>query len=179
MNAPLISDEYRRLQRELHANPDYGVASVQYAPIVADLIRRQQIREMLDYGAGKGRLGDELEWLVPWPLAMRRYDPGVAEYSAPPEPSPFVACIDVLEHIEPELLPNVLDDLRRVTRGTGFFTVDTGPARKVLADGRNAHLIQRPPEWWLPQIMARFELLQFTRMFECFWTVVRNRDAAP
>jgi hypothetical protein len=179
MNAPLISDEYRRLQRELHADPDYGVASVQYAPIVADVIRRQQIREMLDYGAGKGRLGEELEWLVPWPLAMRRYDPGVPQYSSAPEPSPFVACIDVLEHIEPELLPNVLDDLRRVTRGTGIFTVHTGPARKVLADGRNAHLIQQPPQWWLPQIMERFELLQFTRMPQGFWTVVRNPDSAP
>jgi len=43
-----------------------------------------------------------------------------------PSPASFVACIDVLEHIEPELLDNVLDDLRRVTAQIGVFTVHTG-----------------------------------------------------
>jgi hypothetical protein len=32
---------------------------------------------------------------------------------------------------------------------------------KTLADGRNAHLIQEPPEWWLPKIMARWDLRLF------------------
>jgi hypothetical protein len=157
----LITEEYRQMQRELHKNKGYGQASVDLAPFVADIIRRDRIEEMLDYGAGKGRLGEELEWLVPWPLRVRRYEPAVPEWSAAPEPSAFVACIDVLEHIEPHLLPNVLDDLMRVTAGKGMFTVATGPAMKVLADGRNAHLIQQPASWWLPQFLSRFELLQF------------------
>ena len=159
----LISEEYRQVQQELNKNSGYGQASVDLAPLVAEVIRRGRIEEMLDYGAGKGRLGEELEWLVPWPLRIQRYDPAVPEWSAAPEPSPFVACIDVLEHIEPQLLPNVLDDLRRVTAGTGLFTVATGPAIKKLADGRNAHLIQQPSNWWLPQFLSRFELLHFTR----------------
>lgn len=37
-SSPLISDEYREMQRELHENPDYGVASVHYAPRVAEII---------------------------------------------------------------------------------------------------------------------------------------------
>ncbi len=157
----LITEEYRQMQRELHGNKNYGQASVMMAPFVADIIRRDHIVEMLDYGAGKGRLGEELEWLVPWPLHIHRYDPAVPEWSATPEPASFVACIDVLEHIEPHLLPNVLDDLSRVTAGTGLFTVATGPAVKVLSDGRNAHLIQQPANWWLPQFLTRFDLLQF------------------
>jgi hypothetical protein len=157
----LISEEYRQVQQELHKNRGYGQASVVMAPYVAEIIRRDRVEAMLDYGAGKGRLGEELEWLVPWPMQIQRYDPAVPEWSATPEPSAFVACIDVLEHIEPHLLSNVLDDLRRVTAATGFFTVATGPAVKVLPDGRNAHLIQQPANWWLPQFLARFELLQF------------------
>jgi hypothetical protein len=73
----------------------------------------------------------------------------------------MVACIDVLEHIEPHLLDNVLDDLRRVTRDLLFVTVDCGPAVKVLPDGRNAHLIQQPPSWWLPKLMSRFDLRMY------------------
>ena len=170
----LISEQYRRLQEDLHADPLYGVASIRYAPLVAEHIRRHDIHEVLDYGAGKGRLGEELDWLVPWKLDMRRYDPGVQAWSAPPAPAAFVACVDVLEHIEPDLLPNVLDDLRRVTLGTGLFTVHTGAAGKVLADGRNAHLIQRPAAWWVPQLMERFELVQFNLMPHGFWVVVRR-----
>lgn len=159
----LISEEYRRAQQELHKNSGYGQASVDVAPVVAEIIRRDHVEEMLDYGAGKGRLGEELEWLVPWPLRIHRYDPAMPQWSAAPGPSAFVACIDVLEHIEPPLLSNVLDDLRRVTAGTGLFTVATGPALKRLADGRNAHLIQQPSNWWLPQFLSRFELLRFVR----------------
>lgn len=158
----LISEEYRQMQQELHKKRGYGQSSVDLAPLVAQVIRRDRVEEMLDYGAGKGRLGEELEWLVPWPLRIHSYDPAVPEWSARPEPSTFVACLDVLEHIEPQLLPNVLDDLMRVTAGKGLFTVATGPAMKVLADGRNAHLIQQPASWWLPQFLSRFELLQFT-----------------
>ena len=157
----LITEDYRRMQQELHKNRAYGQASELLAPFVAEVVRRDRVEELLDYGAGKGRLGEELEWLVPWPLRIKCYDPAVPEWSATPEPSAFVACIDVLEHIEPQLLPNVLDDLRRVTAGTGLFTVATGPALKILSDGRNAHLIQQPASWWLPHFLTRFELLQF------------------
>ena len=175
MSADLISDDYRRLQEDLHGDPLYGVASVKYAPLVADYIRQHDVHEVLDYGAGKGRLGEELDWLVPWTLDMRRYDPGRPQFAATPQPAKFVACIDVLEHIEPERLTNVLDDLKRVTAGSGMFTIHTGPAGKILADGRNAHLIQRPPEWWLPQFMERFELQRFTAMPFGFWIVVNAR----
>ena len=53
----LISDDYRRMQQELHKNPNYGVASVEYAPLVAQVMDAVGARELLDYGAGKGRLG--------------------------------------------------------------------------------------------------------------------------
>lgn len=167
----LITEDYRKMQQELHRNPNYGVASVAYAGLVADVIRAQNARELLDYGAGKGRLGETLRQHN-IPIAVRHYDPAIPEWSARPEPCQLVACIDVLEHIEPDCLANVLDDLKRVTAGFGVFTVHTGPAVKVLADGRNAHLIQKPSAWWLPQFMARFELVAFNRVENGFWIVV-------
>jgi hypothetical protein len=174
-SSTLISSEYRRMQETLHENPHYGVASKYYAPLVAEIIRWKHVVELLDYGAGKGRLGMALREQVQWPLTIRHYDPAIPEWSAPPEPCGFVACIDVLEHIEPELLDNVLDDLRRVTLDIGVFTVHTGPAEKFLPDGRNAHLIQQPPEWWLPRLQERFELGVFSPMPNGFWVGVERK----
>lgn len=174
----LISEEYRKMQEDLHRNPDYGVASVHYAPIVADVLKQVRAADLLDYGAGKGRLGETLNTLLPNPPRIRHYDPARPEWSAPPQPCAFVACIDVLEHIEPERLDNVLDDLQRVTIGHGVFTVHTGPAVKVLADGRNAHLIQQPPDWWLPKFMDRFDLVVFQKMPQGFWIVVNAKHSS-
>ena len=174
--AQLISDDYRRMQQELHRNPDYGIASVGYAPLVAEVMQQVGARELLDYGAGKGRLAQELQQHLRAPLTIYYYDPAIPEWSTAPAPCRFVACIDVLEHIEPHLLDNVLDDLKRVTTGVGVFTVHTGAALKVLPDGRNAHLTQQPPEWWLPKLMQRFELVQFSRMPQGFWVGVERRQ---
>lgn len=174
----LISEEYRQLQEELHRNPDYGVASLHYAPIVAHVVEAVGAKALLDYGAGKGRLGLALKQHMRRPLTIYHYDPAVAEWAGRPEPCEFVACIDVLEHIEPALLDNVLDDLKRVTAGMGMFTVHTGPAKKVLSDGRNAHLIQRPAAWWLPKLLERFELVTFNRMDMGFWVVVERKPGS-
>ena len=53
----LISEEYRRMQQQLHDNPDYGVVSVEYAPPVAEVLRQVGMAELPDCGAGKRRLG--------------------------------------------------------------------------------------------------------------------------
>jgi hypothetical protein len=175
-DAGLISAEYRRLQQTLHENPDYGVASVEYAPLVAQVVEVLGVKDLLDYGAGKGRLGIELQKYVRRPLNICHYDPAISKWSATPVPCEFVACIDVLEHIEPEFLDNVLDDLKRLTARAAMFTVHTGPAVKILPDGRNAHLIQQPPDWWLPRFLARFELVTFSRLPYGFWVGVEPRS---
>lgn len=132
----LISDDYRALQAELHKNPDYGSASVLFAPIVSKICEQYGVQEILDYGAGKGRLAQHLR--TKRPIRMTMYDPVMPQWSARPEPAEMVACVDVLEHIEPEKLENVLDDLRRCVKRVGFFSVSTVAAEKILSDGRNA-----------------------------------------
>ena len=179
MNKPdLITEEYRRMQSELHRNAAYGMASVEYAPLVAQVMRAKGIYEFLDYGAGKGRLGATLEDMFDEPLTIHHYDPAIPEWSDPPEPCKLVACIDVLEHIEPALLDNVLDDLKRVTAGTGVFTVHIGPAVKTLPDGRNAHLIQEPMEWWLAKFEQRFNVTNVVPLKYGFCIVVERKDGS-
>ena len=82
-------------------------------------------------------------------------------------------CTDVLEHIEPDRLDEVLDDLKRVTRKMGFFVVATRAADKTLPDGRNAHLIQQERDWWLPKLAARFDVWQVRELPGEFAVAVR------
>lgn len=166
-----ISDSYREEQKTLHTNPNYGVASISYAPIVSRLIDSLGVTELLDYGAGKGNLAKHLT--VSAPLEVKHYEPAMPEWADRPDSAQMVACIDVLEHIEPEYLDSVLDELARCVEFYGFFTVHTGPAVKVLSDGRNAHLIQKPASWWLPKIIDRWELASYQIQPNGFYVLVR------
>ena len=161
-----ISEEYRREQIKLHENPHYGVASVEFAPMVAEIINHSAPKTVTDYGAGKLRLKSTLDSLGVTDYQYQPFDPAYPAYGDARE-ADLVCCIDVLEHIEPELLDNVLADLARVTKNIGFFTIHMGPAAKVLSDGRNAHLIQKPTSWWLPRLCQHFEIgnLQTHKVF--------------
>lgn len=171
----LITPEYRKEQEKLHENPNYGVASVSFAPMVTALIDTLGIEGMLDYGAGKARLAQSIQ--PDHKVMIHLYDPAQPDYSDTPDPSEFVTCIDVLEHIEPDLLDNVLDDLKRVTLRYGFFTIHTGPAIKTLTDGRNAHLTQKDFKWWLPKLWSRFHIHQMTHNPSGFSVLVKANGA--
>jgi hypothetical protein len=157
-----ISGDYLALQRKLHENPNYGVASTFYAPIVAQVLARSRPRSISDYGAGKQNLRKALEQLGVSGYDYHPFDPAFPEYGEP-QSADLVCCIDVLEHIEPEFVDAVIEELATITVKLGFFTIATGPAGKTLADGRNAHLIQKPSSWWLPKLCAYFEIAQLSR----------------
>lgn len=171
----LISEDYRRQQEQMHAEiPGYGVTGAMFGRMVTEIMSRLNITELLDYGCGHNlslfhaiKAGHKFRY--------QAYDQGVIEYAKAPIPSQMVACIDVLEHIEPELIDNVLDDLVILTEQVGFFTVHTGPAGKTLPDGRNAHLIQESAEWWLAKLLPRFELQTFQRIDSGFFVIVYPR----
>lgn len=176
----LISDRYRDLQKQLHDTTVYGTASAQYAPMVAKIIDQNSVSALLDYGAGSRLTLIKTiseQRLVKRKFDYRAYEPAIEMYAKAPEPAEMVACIDVLEHIEPDCLDDVLNDLKRLTLKIGFFTVSCEPAAKTLADGRNAHLIQEPPEWWLPRITDRFTLQTFQRNPGGFVVLVSPQEA--
>lgn len=169
-----ISEEYRTLQKELHKNPNYGVASISYAPIVKQVLEGMKFTSLSDYGAGKQNLLKALQQLGVKNIEYLPYDPAFPEYG-PPKPAELVCCIDVLEHIEPNFVEAVLLDLSKITRRIGFFSIATGPASKTLADGRNAHLVQKPSSWWLPKLCEHFEIAQLGRDPHGFWVLTEPR----
>jgi uncharacterized Rossmann fold enzyme len=158
----LISAEYVRLNAQLHRErPDYGVGGDRHASLVLQIIRKvPELSKLgtglrvLDYGCGKGSLARAL------PMPVWEYDPAIPGKEESPRPADLVTCTDVLEHIEPERLNQVLEDLRRVTRAVGYFVIHTGAAQKTLPDGRNTHLIQRPRSWWELKLAKYFKIGQ-------------------
>lgn len=173
-----ISAEYLGLQQELHRNPTYGLASLSFAPVVKELMARFDARSLSDYGAGKQNLLRGLNELGATGFAYFPYDPAFPEYGEP-KPADLVCCIDVLEHIEPVFLEAVLAELRSITIKRGFFSVNTNPSMKFLADGRNAHLIQEPASWWLPRLRDHFEITELDEIASGFSVVAAPKSVGP
>lgn len=170
-----ISAGYRAQQQELHKNPNYGVASLGYAPVVKQVMESFGAKSISDYGAGKCNLRKGLHALGVTDFEYFPYDPAFPEYGEP-KPADLVCCIDVLEHIELDYLDRVLLDLKQITRQYGFFSVHIGPAVKVLPDGRNAHLIQQPSSWWLPKFCEHFEIGHLQTAPGGFWILTKRRN---
>jgi hypothetical protein len=149
----LISTEYRALNAQLHTeNFAYGVGGGKHAETVIKLAESVKSKSVLDYGCGKGYLAKA----IPWPIW--EYDPAIPGKQESPRPADLVVATDVLEHIEPEKLDFVLEDIRRCVKQIGYFVIDTQPAAKTLPDGRNTHLIQRDAQWWRTQLQKFFKV---------------------
>lgn len=155
----MISAEWRDLNADLHrASPDFGGFGSKWRARIEKIVRRYGCRSVLDYGCGKATLALK-------GFDLRRYDPAIPDYAGLPEPADLVVCTDVLEHVEPEHLDDVLDHLRSLTLRVGFLTIGTRLSDKTMPDGRNAHLILEPMYWWLARLGAR-------------WTVVEAHDSS-
>jgi hypothetical protein len=159
----LISNTYRELNEALHRDkPGYGTSGAKWALSVFSLIRRHEFKVALDYGCGKGTLKRELARLgAPPSCTILEYDPAIEGKTEKPAAAELVVCGDVLEHIEPEFLNDVLDDIAGIALKMVFLVVATRPAQKFLADGRNAHLIVKDADWWVPHLMARWNMREF------------------
>jgi hypothetical protein len=153
----VISRPYREQQIALHARPQgYGGKGSRWASTVLAVRDAYGCRSILDYGCGRGTLGDAL--LLSTGTRPYEYDPAVEGKTRLPGFADLVVCTDVLEHIEPDKLDNVFEHLRVVTRKALFVVICTRLSSKTLPDGRNAHLIVQHDAWW----RARVEAAGFT-----------------
>lgn len=151
----LISPKYQVLQRMLHAQPKlYGERGDKWAQTVLALVAEHQATSVLDYGCGQGSLKTAVLSARPHGLRFDEYDPGIEGKNGLPSFADLVVCTDVLEHVEPERLDAVLAHLKLLARKAVLLVVALVPTAKVLADGRNAHLIVRPANWWRKRVAS-------------------------
>lgn len=172
----LISEEYREVLRRTreHVKP-WGTTGHKWADTIRELLHDEPYTDILDYGSGSGSIAEALH-----EYEVTEYDPGIVGKEDGNEPRNFVVCLDVLEHIEPELLDSVLNDLQRCVIDKGFFIIACRKAKKILADGRNAHLIVETPRWWSKRIKKHFEVLEeeFLGNADIYKVLVRTKGLA-
>ena len=161
----LISKEYKQMIAKIHSKMKWGREAGRLGGIHATIekcLAENNLDVVLDYGSGWGGLKS----VIDRKYKVIEYEPGIEEKSKLPEPHNFVACIDVLEHVEPELINNVLDDLKRVVSFRGLFTIACIESQRMLPNygdnsfsGKNAHLIVKPNTWWLKELEKRFNVI--------------------
>lgn len=164
MTASLISDEYRDLNAEMHQDPAFGAGAHAHAPLVLKLCRDNGYQSVLDYGCGKGTLKQALV-KDSLGLAVEEYDPAVKGKDGDPQAVDLVVSLDVFEHIEPDLLIQVLEHISGKANKALLAFISLQEARRTLPDGRNAHLIVEDDSWWVETLTPYFAPV-FARVLE-------------
>ena len=160
---PELIDQYRRI----HASAAYGTTSVKNLRFIRPEIQLLKPSLVLDYGCGQSKLIDMLE--LGYPATLVRYDPAIPAIAQKPSDTfDLLINVDVLEHIEDSDLDAVIAEMRSLCRDA-LIIIDTKPAKKLLSDGRNAHVTIRSHDWWRERLSRHFSHL------EAISTVRRSR----
>jgi hypothetical protein len=156
----LLSEEYRRVLEIEHARSQWGVTGWGHAPHVYKIMQQEGICSLLDYGAGQGKLGHWFDKNAPH-IDLRQYEPGIPNLAAMPEPAEMVACIDVMEHVEPHCVIDVMDHIQSIAQRRVYFNISLRLAGRILNDGRNAHLTIKSHKWWRALLKERWQETDF------------------
>lgn len=153
----LVSEKYRKTLENTHkeTNHSWGQTAPLYTKSILTYMLQNSFEEVLDYGSAHGSFRKSLNNTN---IKVTEYDPGYPDKVNNNIPKKFLICIDVLEHVEPSLIDDVLEDIQRCTLEKAFLTIACYPARQILSDGRNAHLIVKSPEWWKEKILKLFDI---------------------
>jgi hypothetical protein len=151
----LISDDYRRLNAEMHViEPAFGAGAKKSYDRTRQLCEHYKTEDVLDYGCGKATLREKFSFI-------KCYDPAIPEHSKLPEPADLVICRDVMEHVEDESIDEVLDHVKSLAKKAAFFLIVFRESGQFLPDGRNTHISVHPKEWWEEKLRARWSKVRF------------------
>jgi len=142
----MISEDYKNQLANLHKNPVFGDMK-DIPQEVKLLIEKHNITSILDFGCGKGLLVEALKKQYPH-ILVYGYDPSNLETSSLPKNVDMIISFDVLEHVEPNYIDDTLSNLKIMCNKVMHHVIACHPAKRILQDGRNAHLIIEPPNWW-------------------------------
>ena len=152
----LFSNEYLKLNKDFHNKQVFGNSGANWALLAGWFIHRKKINTVLDYGCGQGSIKTffkEHRLFSKKVDRFREYDPAVDGKDSLPSPADFIICTDVLEHIEPECLDDVLDHIYSLMLSCGFFVISLKGSNNILADGKDSHRIIKNSLWWKKQLI--------------------------
>ena len=174
-----MENSFIEASKNLHNdNKKYGAASeysnpksMKFRLTIPTAIKAAQntcpIQSLLDHGTGQGGLISTLTQEKNLQINAQGYDPGVPTFSEKPTSKyDIVTSIDVLEHIGKPFIRSTLREISGLTTKFFFFCIDLLPASKKTSDGRNAHFLIAPTEWWIYQIKNEFKIISFIEVGE-------------
>lgn len=161
----MITDEYRNQLAKMHReDPRWGITAHKYAGVIHELAGRHAVKTVLDFGCGKQVLASSLAGTD---YRIIGYDPGIPGLdSLPKRPCDMLVSCDVLEHIEPACLDQTLDEMRKLFTRIAFLVIALYPVDRKLPDGRGAHLIVEPADWWESKLRERFPGCTLTTVWD-------------
>lgn len=150
MTPQLISERYRQANAAEHrGNPLYGSHGHRWADKIRELVNQYKFKSALDYGCGKGTLAAVMSRETD--IQIKEYDPAIPGKSADPEVADLVICTDVLEHIEPDYLDEVLRHIFSKMNKAAFFCIAMRKGSK-LPDGTQKHQLLKKTSWWIKKL---------------------------
>ena len=155
--------ESKKLYEELHkrdssfgSRGDAGGVTKNIKQAIESL-KKANVKSILDYGTGKGGLVHSLRNSLPPGYIVDGYDPSVEEWKNKPQQKyDLVTCLDVIEHLDIANIDEFLISVKNVTQHFCFLLIDLQPAVQILSNGRNAHTLLAPHDWWSSKIAAHF-----------------------
>lgn len=148
MHDDLISPEYRKLLKKMHSEKKWGSSGHKRAEAVLQIMAEYGLLTCLDYGCGRGTLKAKINEIADI-ITVTEYDPAIEGKDKPPYPAEMLCSTDVLEHVELGNIGFVLKHINELFEKAAYLVISCRPANAILPDGRNAHLIIMPPDWWL------------------------------
>ena len=139
--------------KTIHAQSQYGRSAKTHRAAIQACIVELKPRSIVEYGCGRSRLCDDLEYND---ASFERFDPaipGIDVLSA--TEADLVINTDVLEHIPRAEVDELLGKIATLGNKV-FFNICTRLASEVLPNGENAHCTVLPAEEWLEILLQHF-----------------------
>lgn len=130
-----------------------GEALAEYKHNVFNLIKENNVKNILDYGCGKAKFhsilfNNKKVPGSPMGIDITPYDPAVPDFANKPTGQyDLVLCVDVMEHVQEDKVEEVLKDIFTFSNRV-FLTITCYAATQTLVNGKNAHYTIKEPDWW-------------------------------
>ncbi len=153
----LFSKDYKKQLQLFHKeNPRWGNGPKKRELDIFEFINQNKIKVLLDYGCGKGLIIRKRIMKHCYSITkVINYDPGIPEWESDPPTVDYLMCMDVLEHIEPDYLLNVLDHLVSKFNKKALLFISTKKSTEILPDGKNSHLTIMPSDDWIDLLKTK------------------------